>query len=370
MVRRPWGTGAVYRRKSDGRWIGRLSDGHGGHRYVTSADKETVKRRLRELSVSTTGRRRGSTETVSAYLARWLDDTAAHRVRPRTLHSYRAIVRDHIEPAIGSVKLRDLEPPAVQRMLSGVHRSPQTKRNVLAVLRVALSQAVRWGLVTVNAAKMVEQPRVPRRERVTLTLDEVRVLLAGTSGEPLHALYVLAVTTGMRSGELRALRWRDLRGDTLAVTGTLREVEPHVYAREEPKTPRSRRTLPLSRAAVGALEAHRAAHAHSPQWVFAHANGEPWTAAGLVRTFQADLRRLGLRRVTLHSLRHTAAALMLEGSGGDLRMVMATLGHANVATTVDLYGGMAAESRQRAAKVMDDVFDGRGTERNQYQKPL
>ena len=175
MVRRPWGTGAVYRRKSDGRWIGRLSDGHGGHRYVTSADKETVKRRLRDLSASTTGRRRGSTETVSAYLARWLDDTAAHRVRPRTLHSYRAIVRDHIEPAIGSVKLRDLEPPAVQRMLSGVHRSPQTKRNVLAVLRVALSQAVRWGLVTVNAAKMVEQPRVPRRERVTLTLDEVRV---------------------------------------------------------------------------------------------------------------------------------------------------------------------------------------------------
>src|SRR3990172_4487431 len=68
MVRRPWGTGAVYRRRSDGRWIGRLSDGHGGHRYVTSADKETVKRRLRELSVSTTGRRRGSTETVSAYL--------------------------------------------------------------------------------------------------------------------------------------------------------------------------------------------------------------------------------------------------------------------------------------------------------------
>src|SRR3990172_8350817 len=319
MVRRPWGTGAVYRRRSDGRWIGRLSDGHGGHRYVTSADKETVKRRLRELSVSTTGRRRGSTETVSAYLARWLDDTAAYRLRPPTLHTY------------------------------------------LAVLRVPLSQAVRWGLVTVNAAKMVEQPRVPRRERVTLTLDEVRVLLAGTSGEPLHALYVLAVTTGMRSGELRALRWRDLRGDTLAVTGTLREVEPHVYAREEPKTPRSRRTLPLSRAAVGALEAHRAAHAHSPQWVFAHANGEPWTAAGLVRTFQADLRRLGLRRVTLHSLRHTAAALMLEGSGGDLRMVMATLGHANVATTVDLYGGMAAESRQRAAKVMDDVFGKEGS---------
>jgi len=72
MVRRPWGTGAVYRRKSDGRWIGRLSDGHGGHRYVTSADKETVKRRLRELSASTTGRRMAAESRQRA--AKVMDD--------------------------------------------------------------------------------------------------------------------------------------------------------------------------------------------------------------------------------------------------------------------------------------------------------
>lgn len=355
MARRGWGTGSLYQRQSDGRWIGSATDGHGRRRYVTGKDPKVVARRLARLTTT----HQGSREPLGDYLDRWLDEHAVHRLRPRTLASYRAIVRDHIRPSAGAVPLRDLSTRDVERLLNAVlaERQPQTARNVLAVLRAGLSQAVRWELVTANVAKLVEPPRVPGRETKRLTLDDARKLVEGTQGDRWHAFWVLAVTTGMRSGELRALRWRDIAGDQIRVSGTLRRVSRYVYSRDEPKTPRSRRALTLTRAAVAALAAHKAAHAHSPVWVFSRDDGRPWDDWAALDALHAACAAVGLPEVRVHSLRHTAAALMLEGSAGDLRMVMSTLGHSTIATTVDLYGGLAEESRKRAAAVMDAMFE-------------
>lgn len=359
MPRRAWGTGSLYQRKSDGRWIGSVPDGRGGRRYVTHADKRVVERRLSTLASSTTTRR-GSTEPVGDFLYRWLDEHAVHRLRPRTLNAYRGIVKVHIEPEIGKVRLRDLTLRHVEQVVSKAlsWRRAQTARNVLGVLRAGLSQAVRWELVSTNVAKTVSPPRVPRREMQLLDLADVQKLLDGTKGDAWHALWVLAVTTGMRSGEMRALRWRDLdlAAGTLRITGTLRRLDEWRYSRDEPKTERSRRTLTLSRAAVAALTKHKAEHARSPLWVFARDDGRPYDESAALRALRAACKRLGLPVVRVHSLRHVAAALMLEGSAGDLRMVMSTLGHSTITTTVDLYGGLAEESRKRAAAVMDSLF--------------
>lgn len=354
MPRRAWGSGSLYRRESDGRWIGRLSDGHGGHRYVTGVDKKDVQRRLRALARSTISRR-APVETVGAFLARWLDETASRTLRPRTLESYRVIVQKHIAPAVGHIDLVDLTPLDVQAMLNGIDRSPQTVAHARKVLSASLQQALRWGLVERNVARLVPAPRVTRRELHPLSAAEARAFLKATRARPQWPLYVLALTTGMRRGELLALQWRDIdltRG-TVTVTATLRQLSRYQFVREEPKTDRSRRTLPLSRLAVSALREHPAT---STLFVFSRPDGRPWPPAEVTRRFQADLAASGLRHQRFHDLRHAAAALMLDRSGGDLRMVQSVLGHSTIQTTIDVYGGLAEDARRRSAAIMDKAL--------------
>jgi integrase len=133
----------------------------------------------------------------------------------------------------------------------------------------------------------------------------------------------------------------------------MRRVSATVWSRDVPKTPRSRRTLTMPAVARQALERHVR---HSAVFIFTRPNGMPYVATEATKHFQRQCKALGLRRVTFHSLRHTAAALMLDGSAGDLRLVMSQLGHANIGITVDTYGGLAEESRKRAAGIMDAVF--------------
>lgn len=359
MARRAWGTGALYKRKRDGRWVGRVpvSD---GHRFVTGTDRDEVSKRLtalrREVRSSTSP---ATDETLAEWLDRWLADIAIGKVRERTWRGYRRIVTIHIAPAIGDVPLVSLRPEDVQHLigLTLAKRSPQTARNVHGCLRSALSDALRFGLVERNVARLVPQPRVPRSTLRPLDLEDARKLIAGPDDE-LHALYVLAITTGMRLGEMQALRWQDidLERGTVTIGASLRRLDEHRWVRDEPKTARSRRTLTLPGVALAALERHHATFSHSATLLFTRPDGRPHDSATVLRRFKRTCRELGLREVTIHSLRHTAAALMLDGSGGDLRMVQSVLGHANISTTVDLYGGLAEQSRGRAAAVMDQLL--------------
>ena len=358
-MRRQYGTGGLYQRKSDGRWIGKISDGHGGHRYVTGTDEDTVKARLKALPKSSTSVR-PSTETVAELLTRWLDDAAISHLRPRTVESYQLLIDRHIVPAVGSLRIGDLEAPDVQRMVTGMLRaglSQQTAKHAHKVLRVALGQALRWGIVPRNVASLVQSPKVVRRSPRTLTVEQARTFLASVRDDGRYALYVLALTTGMRRGELLALRWPDvdLERGTVTVASTLRQVSRWRFAYDVPKTARSRRTLPLSRLAIDALTRHRS-QALSAVVVFARADGRPWPPAEVTRVFQVRLTEAGLPKITFHALRHTAAALMLDQSAGDLRVVMGMLGHSTISTTVDLYGGIADAAKRRAADGMDRLF--------------
>ena len=364
MSRLSYGTGSVYQRSRDGRWIGRISDGRGGQRYVNRATEQEARKALRELarelrpSRSSTSRQGG--DRVAAYLARWLDDAAAAKLRPRTLEGYRQLVDQHIVPAVGRYRLADLEAPDVQRMVNGMLRAgyaPGTARHALKVLKVALGQAERWGLVERNVARLVASPRIPRRELRRLTADEARAFLAATKEDPHWPIWVLALTTGMRQGEILSLRPQDVdtRRGTVTVASTLRRVSRHVWERDEPKTPQSRRTLPLAGLAVEALRLAKG-RATSTKLLFARADGKPLERSWVTHRFQLALEAQGLPSIPFHNLRHTAAALLLDANGGDLRMVSGYLGHSTITTTVDLYGGIAEQARKRAADAMDQVF--------------
>lgn len=254
-----------------------------------------------------------------------------------------------------------------QRLAAGL--SPTTVRHVQAILHRVLEQAVRWGVVARNVADLVDPPRRAQRDMRPLDAVQVRRLLDAAHGDRLEAIFVLAVTTGMRRGELLALRWRgvDLDGASLSVTGTLHQT-PSGLVVAEPKTPRSRRRIDLTPTAVAALRRHRTAQLEErllagSLWqeggfVFTNVVGRAVDPGNLLlRAFAPLLTRAGLPRMRFHDLRHTAATLMLT-RGVHPKIVSEMLGHATIAITLDTYSHVLPTMQQAAARAMEDVLTG------------
>jgi integrase len=207
-----------------------------------------------------------------------------------------------------------------------------------------------------NVAEAVTPPRTARREIAPLTSEQVRALLDAARGDKLEALYVLAVTTGMRQGELLGLQWKDvdLDGGTLKVNRSVYE-----GVASPPKTRAGRRTIRLPKLAVAALKRHRmnAARMRMSEWVFTTANGKTIGHQNLRnRSWKPLLKSAGLpRSVRFHDLRHTAASIML-GQNVPLPVVSCVLGHANPNITATLYSHMLENMSGWGADGMDDAL--------------
>ena len=197
---------------------------------------------------------------IGEYLERWLADSVRDTVRPTTFERYEQIVRLHVCPVLGKTKLKNLTPAH----LRGLYRekldaglSPRTVKYVHVTLHKALKQAVMDGLIPRNATDAVKPPQVRREEMRPLAPEQVKILLEAARGDRLEALYVLAVTTGLRQGELLGLKWEDvdLEDGTLQVRRTLATTKgaPQLSS---PKTKGSRRTVRLTQSTVNALRSH------------------------------------------------------------------------------------------------------------------
>ena len=245
--------------------------------------------------------------------------------------------------------------------------SPRTVRQLHAVLRRALAEAERWGLVGRNVAAFVTPPRFQRREMVTLSPEQARVFLAASERDRFHALYVVALTTGMRQGELLALRWRDVDFDTrsIMVQGSLQRVAGKLTILE-PKTASSRRRIALTATAVDTLRRHRIGQSEQrlragPGWedrdlVFTNSVGRPIEVTNLLRrSFRPILEEASLPRIRFHDLRHTAATLML-GRGVHPKVVAEMLGHSQISTTLDLYSHVTPTMQREATEALDEVL--------------
>ncbi|HEX2180673.1 MAG TPA: site-specific integrase, partial [Rubrobacteraceae bacterium] len=234
--------------------------------------------------------------------------------------------------------------------------SPRTVEIVHATLHKALKQAVAWSLVPRNVSAAATTPRPTRPEIGPLSREQARELLEAAQGDRLEALYVLAVTTGMRQGELLGFQWRDvdLEGAALKVNRSIYEgiVSP-------PKTGAGRRTIRLSDTAVSALKRHRigTTRVRISGWVFPSATGTPIGHQNLrKRSWKPLLERAGLpHSVRFHDLRHTCATLLLS-SGIPIKVVSEMLGHASVAITLDTYSHVLPDMQESAAKAMDEAL--------------
>lgn len=308
--------------------------------------------------------------SVSKFFEDWLQAIVVS-IRPRTWRRYREYVRLHIVPTLGEIELASLGSRQIQLLYSDKIAQGLSTMSVLHIHRVlcrALGQAERQGLVASNAAQLVDAPRPERVEMSTLSPEEARRFLVAASGERLEALYVLAITTGMRQGELLGLRWHDvdLEQRSIRVTGSLQYVPGKGLSVAAPKTQRSRRHVLLSALATEALERHHTTQTSERRvtgamWeehdlVFPNRRGRPMYATNMLnRSFAVILEMAGIPRIRFHDLRHTAATLLL-GKGIHPKVVSEMLGHANTSMTLDVYSHATPTMQRQAATAFDQLF--------------
>jgi integrase len=343
--------GSIYRRK-DGYWVGQYGVQTAAGRktrYIYGKRREEVREKLSKAIADRDGGFVFDDENmnVGEYLKRWLNDCVRGSVRANTCASYERQVRRYIIPAIGRVKLERLTPAHVQHLYRDMQDrglSARTVQYTHAVLHRALKQAKRWGMVNRNVAEDVDRPQLKRDEIRPLDHEQTRRLLQAAEGHRLQALYVVAVTAGLRPSEMLALRWRDvdLEAGTLRINRALSDGE---FAAT--KTPRSRRKIELSNTARAALRTHRKRQLEEMMqrpglWqdyglVFPSSVGTPLSHRNVVRSFKALLKRTDLPLGTrLYDLRHTCATLLLNGNVHP-KYVQELLGHASISQTLDTY---------------------------------
>jgi integrase len=221
-----------------------------------------------------------------------------------------------------------------------------------------------------NVCDAVRPPKVQAKEMRALSPEEARQLLTGAVGDPLEALYILAVTVGLRQGELLGLKWQDVDLDAgrLQVRRSIARVNGHGWLEQEPKSASSRRSVALTPLAVAALQRHRqrqlerrlkALAWEDNGFVFANEVGRPMTPQNLTkRSFHPLLERAGLPRMRFHDLRHTAATLLLA-QGVHPKIVQEMLGHASISLTLDTYSHVTPSLQAEAAEKMQAIFSGR-----------
>lgn len=374
--------GTSYQRP-DGLWQWRETFPDGRRRsFYGTTEREARRKAKRALLDYENGlTSRSERMTMQAYLSTWLEDTAAGRVRPSTLESYRSHIDHHIIPALGRTRLRDLSATEINHMLASMVRlgvSPTTANRVRATLRTALTTAVKSGMILRNAATLSDA-RKERRQRITpLTAEQARQLMQSTQDDRLGPLIAVALATGMRQGELLALRWSDIDLDNrvIHVRRTLTWVKggpdderKNVPVFSDPKTDTSRRSIRLTHSAVTALQRQQAMlyameqAATVANWkpipgehlVFPSTHGTPQSGPNVTHRLHMLLERAGLPQQRFHDLRHATASLLLA-EGVDLFTVKEILGHSQISLTANTYGHLTDKLADDAADRLDRVF--------------
>lgn len=352
MKRRANHEGSLCHRK-DGRWYARITvAGVLRHKYARTQTE--CRAWLKAMQERDNQPPAGNRVSLADYLDWWLNKKQP-TVRANTYRQYEMILRLHIVPALGTLPLADVTAAHLEGLYRSHYQSgafDQTGRVIHRVLHHALAQAVRWNLITRNPADGVDCPRLLRGQRRYLTPDQVRRFLEAARWDRLEVLWLLAVHTGMRQGELLGLTWQDvdLEAGIIHVRQQLTNVPGQPLALSALKTQRSQRDIVLG---AGLIERLRRYRAEMPgELLFPSLAGTPADRRNLVRMFKALLVRAGLPDMRFHDLRHTAASLM-AAEGVHPSVMQERMGHTDVAMTLGVYTHVADGLQRRAAEALE-----------------
>jgi integrase len=370
--------GSTPRRRPDGRWQINLrvtdDSGRASRHTVYGETAQEARDKAAEIRNRIRGGQpaRDRKETVAAFTQHWIGTSLEASERKRnTKVMYAGVARTHIlSSPLGRLPLDKIRPSHVEGWVVELRRkglAESTIRSAYTILRAILDTAVRDGALASNPAAAVRRPRVTTKEAPHLTPVQVAALLQAARGTRYAPLFALLVHTGLRRGEALALRWSDvdLERHTLRVRGTLSRIDGALVV-TEPKTAKSKRVVPISSPAEHLLRAvHAAQDAERRRagaawretgFVFTTEFGEPCDPRNAFRALRVAATKAGLPKAGLHTLRHSAASVLLTG-GVPLKVVSEILGHSSIAITGDIYGHVSPDVARQAMDLLGDALD-------------
>ncbi len=307
--------------------------------------------------------------TIAEYLERWLSEYAKPNLSPRGFERYAGIIRRYLIPEMGNMQLIQLKPEHIQKHYAAMQSkglSAGTVRYHHAVIHKALQTALKWGLLSRNAADGVDAPRSRRNDMHTWDDFEVRQFLEAAKDSPYYALFHTALFTGMRRSELLALQWRDIHLHQIYVNRSLHHLRDGSYVFTQPKSAKSRRTIALSPSSVLTLMEHKEKQEgirallemplNQDDLVFSTPEGKPLRPNTITRAWSTLATRAGVKTIRLHDARHTHASLMLK-QGVHPKIVQERLGHASIQMTLDTYSHVTPGLQEAAAEAFDRLVD-------------
>lgn len=365
------GEGSVFVRK-DGRWVARITLPNGKKKTAyCKSEKEAERARrkmLNELEQGTLAT--GPQQLLKVYLEQWIEQAHKSSIRVSSYNMYRIAIHKHINPSLGHIMVHRLTPQQVQAFYTAKldeGLSAKRVRGLHSILHVALDNAVKWGLVGKNVCDLVNPPVPQRSEIQPLTLEQAQKLLLVAQNHQLKALITLAVTTGMRRGELLGLHWQDVdfQSGTLVVRRSVGRYGKFGMVVSEPKTTRSRRQIVLPSFVLDVLRQHKEDWAElrekaGERWremdiVFCNLYGDYIEATNLQGRFKQLLKVAELPNIRFHDLRHSAATLLL-GMGIHPKIVQELLGHSSISMTMDVYSHVLPSMQHEAMSKLDGIL--------------
>lgn len=370
MARRKHGEGSVYRRK-DGRWVAQIPLENNRKKLIyCKSEKEAnvaLRKALHDLEKGMLAT--GPQQTLKSYLINWLEKVQKPDVRATTYNNNHSAIYKHIIPALGHHTLQRLHPRHIQdfygsKLDEGL--SAGMVKNIHSVLHKALNNAIRWDLIARNPCDLVTQPKAKRHEAHPLTQEQVRQLLDAARGYQMEALLTVAVTTGMRQGEILGLHWQDIdfQAGALEVRRSIARAGKEGLKVHEPKTAKARRKIALPAFVVEILKWHRERQqamcnpdvsGEDIKVVFSTYSGGYTHPVDLYRRFKKVLKVAGLPNVRFHDLRHSAATLLLKMEIHP-KIVQEILGHSSIGITMDIYSHVLPSMQQDAMRKMNDLL--------------
>ncbi len=295
--------------------------------------------------------------TVNEFFDRWLLSKAPE-IAPRTLQSYRDLLRLHVRPSIGAMKLEKVSPMLLQTTITGLspQLSPRMVQYTATVVSQAFKCAVQWRLLNQSPAIYLRIPRQQRTEQAILTLGDVSKVFETSAGSPWHPLWVLLLTTGLRPQEALALQWADLEPQgVLRIQRALRQVSPGCYEVGDTKTRGSRRSLRVPQEVLEVLSAHRMAQTRLSPWVFCNREGHHWDLTKVRKAWYRALEAACVQKVKLYATRHTHLSHLVAATGS-LKVAQERAGHSSIRLTADTYTHLLPESHGETAQVVQRLF--------------
>jgi integrase len=358
---------------TDGRWVAAITlEGRKRKVFYGKTRKEAQEKLKKALHEQQKGTLITSPQqTMEQFLTQWLD-THKKSVRIRTSERYEEYVRLHIIPVIGHVKLQKLTAQHVDALYAkklDEGLSPTTVNTLHGVLHKALEDAMRWELIAKNVCDMVTPPRRAHYEITSLTMEQAQKLLVTAKGHNMEALFVLAITTGMRRGEVLALKWQDINfsQNQLQVRRIFTRAPGNRYIEAEPKTTKSRRNIMLAPMVVELLKQHHIRQLEAKKeagtdWqerdlVFCTSLGTPLNPNKVIERFKTLLKRAELPDIRFHDLRHSAASILLSMDVHP-KVVQELLGHNQISMTMDIYSHVLPTMQKDAMSKLNDALRG------------